>query len=353
MRNLKKYFIMALLVPVALTFQNCQEFEAGSANAPSTSITPTAPNPDVPERVFLAGQAVDSTLLPFNVSDETRSQIDSYLNTVGFKAIAFADNGELVARITTDATSQLEATQIVLEVCQLHNENRPCAVFAEGNTVKYDEAVFFDQFVRAIVDIDTLNISQIPALANVHKQTLSERYPDPSQMYDAIAINGLGGVYRGWSNTSQYYAEKRALEFCEAPSDRPCMLYAVGDSVVLDLENLDFSEKYVPYAPEAYDPLKVPFIDGSRVSDATLLEVNRVNNGTHYAVAISRYGHWRSVESQNPITQNEIQTVVDLCTASITRPPGATGYQHVCFLYAVDNQVVMTREAYETAALGR
>ncbi len=125
--------------------------------------------------------------------------------------------------------------------------------------------------------------------------------------------------------------------------------------VVFDINNYDFGDPLIQYAPAALDLNRIPFVSDLRRSTVLNTAVADAKAGNSVVIALSRYGHLR-VETQagnGPITPATREAVRQRCTDTISRQPNATGYQHECFIYSEGNQVVMTREDFEFYAHGK
>lgn len=350
MRRFKKAWIPIIVVPPLLfAFQNCGEFNASSGIENSSPIA-TAP---VSGQRFLKGQTLNSEILPYNVDASAKENMKSYLQLTNFKAVAFSEDGQVFIVDKDIVQSQSEINRIALEVCQLKSKNRACAIFAEGNLVKFDEDDFFKSHAKVLENTTVYDHSRLPALADHWKEYFSKNYPGKN-IFDSIAVDGGGGVYRGWSDDSQEDSNSRAIQFCEAPGQSKCALYAEGLKVVFDLDKINYSSHTVLYGPKPLVASEIPFISHQvRMERAIPLINELVQQKRHIAIAINRYGVWYGKSSVDAISNQELQALVESCTALIRRAePDSPGFKHRCFLYSVDNNVVMTRDSFAEAALG-
>lgn len=302
---------------------------------------------------FIAGESYKPELVPYDVSPALAASLANYPNLTGFKAVVLTQEGNGFARSLADATTQEEASQVLLERCQLEFRQM-CALFAEGNVIKYNASEFYTKHVSAISNVTVFDPMKIPGLLTRWKLNYARDYPSQTVTFNAIALGQNGLVQKGWSQVTQADANRRSIEFCEAMGNRPCTLYAEGTSVVFDIDTYQWSPPLVDYGPKALVINRIPFIsDRVREVSAMPMYQRMLNTNVRSVVAISRYGHWYHRESNSNITQADRDLVLERCNALRELNSDPTAYQHRCFIYSENMQVVMTRAIFEEFALGR
>jgi hypothetical protein len=159
----------------------------------------------------------------------------SYRSAKDFKALAV----EPISGwwITWQGASKIEnAEHHVLAACQIAN-SRPCILLARG-----DSLVAPDPFSAPLRDIELTHyagkyaIEKLPFTASV-SSNITNNYaslPEPK----AIAIKAFPTRYVSATGETSAIAQKNALDECNRIQGVPCLLYAIGDSVVLDKRKL-------------------------------------------------------------------------------------------------------------------
>ncbi len=288
---------------------------------------------------FLAGDTFSVDKLPALESSLLYNIKNNYDNHSGFKAIALAANGKGASWGGPGFNSQEDVNKVMLERCQLVSNNLPCAIFAEGDTVKYDEVNFITNMKRHIQETSIFNENLLPGITeNSKKAFAGGYYKTSSRNYRALAIGWVGNAQPGFSDVSQSEANRRALESCEITSFQPCTVYAQGNQVVFDFNNYKWSPKLVHFGPRRFDPQLVPFVRDSDRNNQMKQTVSDVNSGKYVVLALSRYGHfWRKVQSK-PISSDDKKYAKAKCNQS---SGSSTRYQ--CFIYSVNLDVVFTK----------
>ncbi len=248
--------LFSILSLFIISFQNCAEEGALSLKSIGNNNNQAENNPtdetvepveeEVEEPVatptpappkFRAGDVVSVDKMP---SDKTymKDGLNAYIVSGGFKAIAIAANGYGYMSYggqTAVSNDQAEANQRALEACQIASNNNACAIWAEANVVKYDEADFPNNFVLPINLADTSYApAKVPWIdSDVRGNQLNAYTNGATQKALALALDGGGGFGRG--EASQNAARNTALTECRnanAPDD--CIIYAVNGQIVLD-----------------------------------------------------------------------------------------------------------------------
>lgn len=336
------FFILSILS--VLCFQNCGNFNSTGSNQSPSNISSAD---------FKAGDTFKPELVPYNVSPELANALANYSQLNGFKAVVLTKEGNGLAYSLPDAVSQADASQALLERCQVQFKQL-CALFAEGNFIKYDAKDFSTKHLSVIFNVTTFDAMRIPGPVFKWKEHTMRTYPGTTTTYHAIALGIRGALYQGWSNVSQIDASRRALEFCEAPTDHPCTLYAEEFNVLFDIDNFQWTQRLVDFGPKTLDINRIPFIsDDQRTRIAVPMYQRMVNNNNRSVVAISRYGHWYHRESTQNITQADRDFVLQECNKLIPPNPDPAQYQYRCFIYSENMQVVMTRAIYDQYSLGK
>jgi hypothetical protein len=350
-------FCVSALVSVTL-FQNCSEMAGSdSNNANSVNLGDPADvqtendvlGDDIPPQTpFAAGETFSAADFPYLVTDTDQlALIAGYSARVGYKAFAMTEDGDFYIASTNEAEveDQADWDQAILERCQIFFENKPCSLLLSGDVYAQNQMDFENNFVSninlsAVVDANF----QFPGVINHWQNIHSTNYPmfDPGE-FKAMALGRNGRNVTGFSPTSQAQASRKALEVCESATDDGCILMAEGINVVLDLNNLSFGQNTIRYAPNTVDVDDIPFIDVTLRNTIRNEYALAINNGFHYALILDRYGqHTR--ETQNaPFSQAQLQNLIDQCTANLNVDT------RECFVYSIDNQIVMTRDSFERA----
>lgn len=314
-----------------MAFQNCADPLPDEAKNMSFG---------VPTR-FSAGEPFSANKLPYLPQGNLVSELDAYLSTTGFKAVAIAPNGYGVARGHSRLASQAEANKYVLEACQIVARNMPCGLFAEGNVIKYNEADFFANQVSVLeFGPRSLDIDKIPALPDYNKAAFKTTYESPVTA-KAVANGNFGLVVRGVGET-QAEANRRGLESCEAiRPNETCTLYAIGNTVVFNVTdyNWNYTTSHIKYAPLTYAANQVPFVtDATRALPELTGIPAQATAGRNPVLALSRVGHFGVAAVTGATLAANRTAALAACNAKLS----ATSTIQ-CFVYSENNQVVMTK----------
>ena len=270
------------------------------------------------------------------------NEIGTYNNQVGFKAIAVAQSGYGVAHICRDCATQEIATQVILERCQIEANNLPCAIFAEGPTIKYDQADFFNNFVSVLeTGPRILDFSKVPGTSTNFRTDLAGAiYAGRPEEFKAITLGYRGAAGLGFSANDQEEANRLAMEDCEMKNGiiAPCTLYAETNTVVFNVQGFELNaEFYIDYGPKPFDPARVPFVRDTRRENELAVVALQAGAGNLQYVAISIYNNMGIDANQ--------QTALDECNSQITNPDA----KHECFIYSYGGNVLMTRDVLDNS----
>ena len=185
-------FLIAIVV-IILSFQNCGQLASQGKNSSQGNSESNVPNGD---GAFKAGDPFDAEKIPYALNDpQFEQKLKNYSAAEGFKAVAVAKNGVgSAAWISKDklVKSQEEWSRVVLERCELQ-AREPCALFAEGNEIKYDESQFLEMDELHIETPQKMDGSKIPGLIDHWRNFEVTNYlPIPEGRFRAYAI-GLNG----------------------------------------------------------------------------------------------------------------------------------------------------------------
>lgn len=133
------------------------------------------------------------------------------------------------------------------------------------------------------------------ASANARQATANGYLPGPPAK--AMALGRGGTLNHAWSRASDFAAMRAALETCGHVSQRPCVVYAVGDEVVVR----------VPAIARVVDVLATDDLAGVGETDRRRIEVAYLPDADWRALAIGRNGRigigLRQAEEQKAIDQ--------------------------------------------------
>jgi hypothetical protein len=140
---------------------------------------------------------------------------------------------------TSDGETAETAEESALEACQLHF-GEPCAVLAVDNTIRIPRSTerLRPRPMSRISYQGMFDPTQIPAVPPATRRRADVVNYLAAATYKAAAIHPWGRIFLAVGKPSQREAEEMSLEACNGDSERngkdgPCLLYAVGDLVVL------------------------------------------------------------------------------------------------------------------------
>jgi hypothetical protein len=288
----------------------------------------------------MAGEPFSPAAVPYPISTDLAAQLQDYAAIKGFKSLALNPSGAGFVAGETGYLSQAEASRVALEGCQVAASDQPCAIFAEGNTIKYGEHDFVANLNKVLErGARTFNPATVPFVLDTDRAQNLPAYAQSKVTYKAYALNVNGD---GWmvTNTvveSQAEADALALQRCEGSGHgRPCTLYAEGDQVVFNVSSLAVNETpAVSYTATVLDINAIPFLlTADKRALANAYAQHQVSGSRHNAIAISWQG-WNYV--------------FEGASSSAIADTGAIAgcnklaQENSCFLYAVDNTVVMAK----------
>ena len=354
MSKFQYIFLGSFLVLSALLFQNCGEM-SGSTSESSSQTSSTLPSdetqPEIQE-TFKAGDPFDKDLIPITITDDYfKNRVSWYAGNENLKALAISAIGKGSVVVSKNADDQDDINRAAMESCQLASEGFPCVLIAAGNEFKYDSSKLAENYAFAIRDTTTFEAMKIPGFLNIWKRAHSMSgepwgYARKSASFQAMAIGINGNADHSTSLESQAEANRRAIEACEKRKYTPsCILYAEGNKVVFNSNNFQMPEqKIIAFAPSALDPMKVPFVrDNARSGHIKTAYDKIASEGKDVVIAISIYGHYWALVGDNA-NQAFIDQAVDNCNGTL--PSGST---YSCFVYSVNNDVVMTQESLDAS----
>ena len=303
---------------------------------------------------------------PFNIeripamreADLQRPEIASYATAPVPKAMAFNAWGILGA--TVGAASQRGAEEQALQNCRNDaarlKSDAPCYLYAVENRVVLPlraTAPLTPAPVAAVAPPPTSGDLPLhtklleglakasPSLSAASRESLVTAY-EAARRHKALAAYPPASTWRtsGWASAS--LAEERALEGCEVRHGRPCVLVALND--VLQPAEAMAMRRPMPRAAYdgPFDPERIPAVeDGLR---------HRPDVAGYRAAkspkAAAFHPSGRVFVATDGSNQREVEErVLGECMAD----PQRNVQSGPCFLYAVGDQVVLTKRA--TAAM--
>ena len=337
---------------ISVFFQNCSQSLSGSGSAEFSY----APEENQNEQVsFKAGDTFDPLLVPYVIaSEDLKNQLDTYLSWPGtYKSIALTDDGFGLALGTSNGLvrDQADWDKAILERCHLQNR-KPCSLLASGDLFAQDLSDFLVNHITTIQTPATFDALLVPAeITHWREQQASTYLPIPMDRFKTYSVSPNGGTATGHSSVSQDEATRKSLEFCEALGDLPCTIYAIGENVVFDIDTFQWEAPSISYGPALFDPQRVPFVNDAVRDGPMQAARDAINRDTSVVIALGKRGENSIRYVAGPITNNDRQAAIDDCN---TRLPVVTNgaFQHTCFIYAENLNVVMTRASFELATWG-
>jgi uncharacterized caspase-like protein len=200
--------------------------------ATPTAATPAGPVPATQPLHDVLVARLKSLSVPPDVSEATAK---TYEGTAGHKTVVVAVNAHSPMRSGGGWPSEDAVITRVLETCQVHF-NEPCTLAAVDDRVAGDASSRDMPRVRyaGLFDPAQLpgandDIVRRPDLNSYRSASAPKAVAHQARGQIFIAVTGAG---------SQFEAEEQALTKCSADAaqrklDGPCLLYAVGDTVIL------------------------------------------------------------------------------------------------------------------------
>jgi hypothetical protein len=304
---------------------------------------------------------------PFNLEripgmrapDLQRPEITNYAAAPAPKAMALSAWGVLTA--AAGAPSQRAAEEQALQSCRNESvrlkADAPCFLYAVENRVVLP--------LRAAAPLTPAPVTPPPppaepslhtklleglakaasSLTAASRESLATAY-EAARRHKALAAYPPASTWRSASWASPTLAEERALEGCEVRHGRPCVLVAV-DEALQPAEAMAI-RRPMPRATYdgPFDPERIPAIEDTvrRRPDVAGYR----NAKSPKAAAFHPSG--RLFVATDGTSQREVEDrVLGDCMADPQRNVQAGP----CFLYAVGDQVVLTRRATAPIATGK
>jgi class 3 adenylate cyclase len=208
--------------------------------AGTIGVTPGALAQSVPAQ---PPERIAETLVPETVpfvADRQREAIRTdYMPAPDHKALAISAQ---LARFATDQKDDETAKIAALAACQRATDtilaNRPCELYAVGNTVVFARGRPPMPPLPWLVDDPAIEtpfaINDIPLVREDGKALLAKTYLTRPKS-KALAVGPHGGMGFYTRNASPEEAVRRALEWCGGNAGIPCMIVAVDDVFVVPI----------------------------------------------------------------------------------------------------------------------
>ena len=319
--------------------------------------SPTSANAPVKSRSERLWEASPRTLLgarfvaaevPF-VCDECREKIGRALNgQPNHTALAISWDGLYYWALNRSTAA--EARLSALAQC-LDAKRRACFVYAVDNQIVWSEPPpsvpvkpWFDPRTKLPVEFD--EFSKIPNFLPEQKQRMAEFYPMQNDSRALVLGDMLQWSMTGGVQTDEE-AARTALERCGYITHSPCRVIAIGNSFVVPPASFSINTVAAPaFAPSSssstgpvYSLTGPPFLPGNIpfICDECRDQITKglYDRPMHSAVAISLEGRFWYVWGRDSAEQ--ARTIV------LGNCIGAN--QRMCFVFAVDGQLVSTEKS--------
>lgn len=298
------------------------------------------------------GGTFDPQMIPAaRESTRQRADVVAYRATEGAKAAALHPWGRLF--VVTGATSQRAAEERALSDCNgdpsRNNRDGPCFLYAAGNQVVLPRRSTGPITAAAAAPpagqpaaAPTLRASLLDSLAK-HSPSYSVAAREAqvsnylsSPQHKALAAFPPSESWRRSSQASAALAEEIALEGCQVRHGGPCILVAVND--VLQGLGAGDGRRPMPRAEYAgpFDPQMVPALSPAQ-RERPAVAGYRSAEGPK-AAAFHPIGYVFFATNARSQREAEEKVLAD-CNSDPTR----NNQGGPCLLYAVGNQVVLTR----------
>ena len=276
-------------------------------------------------------------------SVRVRPDVSAYGDVTGGKAAALHPIGARFFTVT-GASSQRQAEEKVLTDCNADTQrkkwNGPCFLYAIGNRVVLGFRSTAPATAVIAAAAGTLREELLKQVAKVASTSTTDAREQQVRLFIAAASHKalagyVGGTWRATDAVSPGEAEERALEGCQSFRGEPCILLIVDDT----LQPSDALDKPRPMPRVAYsgdfDPQKIPATSGvQRRKDVAAYSAAAGPK----AVAYHPWGRLFIVTGAASQRAAEEKALAD-CNAD----PQRNKQNGPCFLYAIDNQVVLPR----------
>ncbi|MBV8190456.1 MAG: protein kinase [Alphaproteobacteria bacterium] len=208
------------------------------ATAPITPAPSPAPAPPRPENTLRA-RLLESLAKASPAQAETERELvaGSYLVSKFHKALAALPPSGTWA--TADKPSAAIAEERVLEGCQV-KYGAPCLVVAVDDVVQPADAAQARRPMPRVAYDGVFDPQKIPAFDDDQRERPDIAGYRAARLPKAAAFHPLGRLFTVSGSASQRDAEEQVLAACNddphrTQQDGPCLLYAIGDRVVLPL----------------------------------------------------------------------------------------------------------------------
>lgn len=258
-----------------------------------------------------------------------RQSAKSYLTAPSPKATALHAWGRMFFQ--TNATSQLQAESDALKQCNSdpirNGRDGPCFLYSVGNhvvlpmrmTAPHNAADTIDQAAAIVTD---------PTIGKTFSALRSDR---------ALAVEPEGGTYYYWDGaSSKEIAERSALAGCQLAYAKPCILLATNEK----LQAAD------PFLAERHDMAELHYRGPFQAEKTPLLATGNREVILGYsnlpfpkALAIRPY-HAKATSATGATVAEAESKALASCNDNPKWP---------CFLYAVNNQVVVSENRTEAS----
>lgn len=206
-----------------------------AAPAPVAALPPSAAVALVAPRVFVAA---DVPFLP----DRARRELEAYAAADGAKALAINIRGNFwfASRRVDEATARKialdQCNAVVQKSMAAPREVDRCAVYAVGDKVVWSfrpPALPPPPYVPNArpTPAVALDVGAVPLISDASRQGIAERYMK-AERNRAFAL-GRNRIEAWATGDSDAEAVRRALQSCGHLAGRLCLIYAVGDQVVV------------------------------------------------------------------------------------------------------------------------
>ncbi|MGE0744546.1 MAG: adenylate/guanylate cyclase domain-containing protein [Rhodospirillales bacterium] len=287
-----------------------------------------------------------------------RPDIEAYPTMQGAKAVALHVGGTLA--VATGAATQRAAEEQALRACngdpQRNRAEGPCLLYAVGNQVVLplrstapinapvaasppaSPAAVPADGRDAVADALLAALARIaPAQSPAARKAQVQAYLG-SPAHKSIAAHPPASTWRSSGQASAPLAEERTLEGCEARYGAPCVLVAVNDTLSSAPADGDRARRPMPRAQYdgAFDPMQIPAA-GDALRRRTDVMAYRDAAGPK-AAAFHPWG--RLFITTGAATQRAAE---EQALAACNADPQRNGQAGPCLLYAVMDQVVLTK----------
>lgn len=325
-----------------------------AANSDGAWATQDAP------RVHYSGQ-FDPEKVPGLREQQLRNpEILGYANSTGPKAAAFHAEGILT--ISTGAANQRRAEERALSDCNAYPDraksgNRPCYLYAVENRVVLPQRLTSpltpeiqspqkttpSAATVTPVSFESALLAAMEEIAPAMPEKIRARegsFYVTSGEHKALAMHP---PYDSWRRTflqNEKVAEEIALEGCEVRHGDPCILLAIDDSLRQRSLAGEWQKRSMPRVSYdgPYDPQQIPTLKESDRVRPDVASYRSVNGPK--AAALHPYGLIFVVTRSESQFAAEVKALSDC-----NEDPARNGRDGPCWLYAVGDQVVLSKRS--------